>query len=220
MTTTEDVAWYIRQRFADLDLPAWFMPDVDIQRQGTECEEGSPFCGDTDVVIQRGDILHTDVGICYLRLCTDTQEMGYVLRQGEDAVPAELQSALESGNQWQDLLTEQFEEGRTGNEILQAARAAADEAGVVVSIYSHPIGFYGHAPGPTIGMWDNQGETPIRGDWKMYADTAYAIEGNNMVQLSFWDDQWVQIKLEQSALFDGEKVHYLAGRQSAWHVVR
>ena len=220
VTTTEDVAWYIRQRFADLDLPAWFMPDVDIQRQGTECEEGSPFCGDTDVVIQRGDILHTDVGICYLRLCTDTQEMGYVLRQGEDAVPAELQSALESGNQWQDLLTEQFEEGRTGNEILQAARAAADEAGVVVSIYSHPIGFYGHAPGPTIGMWDNQGETPIRGDWKMYADTAYAIEGNNMVQLSFWDDQWVQIKLEQSALFDGEKVHYLAGRQSAWHVVR
>ena len=33
------MAWYLRQRFADLDLPAWFMPDVDIQRLGTDCEE-------------------------------------------------------------------------------------------------------------------------------------------------------------------------------------
>ncbi len=220
VTTTEDVAWYIRQRFADLDLPVWFMPDVDIQRQGTDCEEGAPFCGETDVVIRRGDVLHTDVGICYLRLCTDTQEMGYVLRPGEEGAPEELQTALLEGNRWQDLLTRQFREGRTGNEILKAARAAAEEAGIVVSIYSHAIGFFGHAPGPTIGMWDNQEETPIRGDWKLHADTAYAIEGNNMVQLSSWGDQWVQIKLEQSALFDGQKVDYLAGRQSDWHLVR
>ena len=219
VTTTEDVAWYIRQRFADLDLPAWFMPDVDIQRLGTECEEGSPFCGDTDVVIQRGDILHTDVGVCYLRLCTDTQEMGYVLRQGEEEAPDELRRALEAGNRWQDLLTDEFQEGRTGNETLAAARTAAEQAGIAVSVYSHPIGFFGHAPGPTIGMWDNQGDTPIRGDWKLYADTAYAIEGNNMVQLSEWDGHWVQIKLEQSAIFDGQKVNYLAGRQTDWHLV-
>jgi hypothetical protein len=43
VTTTEDVAWYIRQRYADLDLPIWFMPDVDLQRQGGECEADSPF---------------------------------------------------------------------------------------------------------------------------------------------------------------------------------
>jgi len=220
VTTTEDVAWYIRQRFADLDLPAWFMPDVDVQRPGTDCEEGSPFCGDTDVVIQRGDVLHTDVGVCYLRLCTDTQEMGYVLRQGEEEAPAGLRRALEDGNRWQDLLTDEFQEGRTGNETLAAARAAAEQAGIQVSVYSHPIGFFGHAPGPTIGMWDNQGQTPIRGDWALHADTAYAIEGNNRVQLSEWDDQWVQIKLEQSALFDGQEVYYLAGRQTDWHLVR
>ncbi len=220
VTTAEDVAWYIRQRYADLDLPVWFMPDVDIQRLGTDCEEDSPFCGDTDVVIQRGDVLHTDVGICYLRLCTDTQEMGYVLRQGEKEAPAELRRALEEGNRWQDLLTNEFQEGRTGNEILATARAAAEQAGISVSVYSHPIGFFGHAPGPTIGMWDNQGPTPIRGDWKLHANTAYAIEGNSRVQLSEWGAQWLQIKLEQSALFDGEKVYYLAGRQTRWHLVR
>ena len=69
-------------------------------------------------------------------------------------------------------------------------------------------------------MWDNQGPTPIRGDWKLFPDTAYAIEGQVKVQVPEWDDEWVQIKLEQSAVFDGERVIYLAGRQTEWHVVR
>jgi hypothetical protein len=34
------------------------------------------------------------------------------------------------------------------------------------------------------------------------------------------EGQYVQIKLEQSALFDGKRVTYLAGRQTQWHVVR
>ena len=40
------------------------------------------------------------------------------------------------------------------------------------------------------------------------------------VRTDCWDDQWVQIKLEQSAVFDGEKVLYLAGRQTIWHLIR
>ncbi len=220
VTTTDDVAWYIRQRYADLDLPIWFMPDVDLQRRGGECEADSPFCGGSSDVIRRGDILHTDVGICYLRLCTDTQEMGYVLRPGEKSVPRGLVEAMAVGNRWQDLLTAEFATGLTGNEILARAAAAAEAEGIVFSIYSHPIGLFGHAPGPTIGMWDNQGPTPVKGDWRLYPDTAYAIEGNVKVELPEWDGQLVQIKLEQSAAYDGTGVDYLAGRQTDWHVVR
>jgi hypothetical protein len=88
------------------------------------------------------------------------------------------------------------------------------------SVYTHPIGFFGHAPGPTIGMWDNQGDTPVRGDWPLYPMTAYAIEGNIKAPVPEWDDQYVQIKLEQSALYDGERVIYLAGRQTEWHLVQ
>src|SRR6185436_4679025 len=35
VTTTDDVAWYIRQRYADLGLPIWFMPYVNLQRPQT-----------------------------------------------------------------------------------------------------------------------------------------------------------------------------------------
>lgn len=219
-TTTEDVAWYIRHRFDSLGLAAWFMPDVNVQRPGDSCEPDAPFCGRTEVVIQPGDVLHTDVGICYLRLCTDTQEMGYVASSGETGVPTGLAHALAVGNRWQDVVTREFVVGRTGNEILSAALLAVEEEGLAASIYSHPIGFFGHGPGPTIGMWDNQGPTEGRGDWPLSASTAYAIEGNVKVAIPEWDGQLIQVKLEQSAVFDGDSVVYLAGRQTDWHVVR
>ncbi len=219
-TTTADVRWYIRQRFEDLNLRPWFQPDVNVQRRDEPADAEAPFFGESAAVIQRGDVLHTDVGICYLRLCTDTQEMGYVLRPDEERVPEGLRHALAVGNRWQDLLTEEFVTGRSGNEILAATRAAAERESIVASVYTHPLGFYGHAAGPTIGMWDNQGPTAVKGDWKLHGATAYAIEGNVKVRVPEWDDQWVQIKLEQSAVFDGERVLYLAGRQTRWHVVR
>ena len=219
VTTTDDVAWYIRERYAERGLPIWFMPDVNAQRKGLACAADTPFCGEGGV-IHRGDVLHTDVGITYLRLNTDTQEMGYVLRAGETEVPEGLKNALRTGNRWQDLLTSEFATGRSGNEILAATRAATAKENIAAATYTHPLGFFGHAPGPIIGWWDNQNASPIYGDWKLRANTTYAIEGNVKVAVPEWDGQLVQIKLEQSAVFDGKSVRYLAGRQTEWHVVK
>jgi Xaa-Pro aminopeptidase len=219
VTTTDDVAWYIRQRFADLDLPAWFMPSVNRQRVGTTCTAETPFCGESGL-IEHGDVLHTDVGVTYLRLSTDTQEMGYVPRLGEDDVPEGLKRALAVGNRWQDLLTAEFEPGRTGNDVLAAVQAAARREGIDHNTYTHPIGFHGHGAGATIGMWDSDGAIPIHGDWKLYANTGFSIEGGVKVPVPEWNGQLVNIKLEQTAVFDGERVIYLAGRQTEWHVVR
>lgn len=220
VTTTDDVAWWIRQRFAELGLDPWFHPYCNVQRRGALEADGTPLFGDSDATIRRGDVLHTDVGITYLRLSTDTQEMGYVLRLGESDVPDGLKRALALGNLWQDHLTDAFVTGRTGNEILAAARERSLDAGLVPSVYTHPLGFFGHSAGPTIGMWDNQGPTPIRGDWPLHPNTCYAIEGNITIGVPEWDDQPIQIKLEQDAVFDGQRVRYIGGRQTAWHVVR
>jgi hypothetical protein len=219
VTTTDDVAWYIRQRYTDLGLPIWFMPYVNIQRPGLKCEATTDFCGESGVIL-RGDVLHTDVGITYLRLNTDTQEMGYVLKIGENDAPEGLRKALATGNRWQDILTSNFVSGRTGNEVLAATRATAQKEAIASSTYTHPVGFHGHAAGPTIGMWDNQGPTRVQGDWPLRPSTGYAIEGNVKAAVPEWNGQLVQIKLEQSAMFDGKRVHYLAGRQTAWHLVR
>ncbi|MDZ7788960.1 MAG: M24 family metallopeptidase [Xanthomonadales bacterium] len=219
VTSTDDVAWFIRQRFEDLGLAPWFMPYVNIQRPSQACGDDAPFCG-TAGTIEPGDVLHTDVGICYLKLCTDTQEMGYVLRAGEEAVPEGLVDALAEGNRWQDALTAEFVTGRTGNEILAAAQDAMADEPWSFNIYTHPIGFFGHGPGPTIGMWDLPAEVAHTGDWPLHADTAYAIEGSIKTPVPEWDDRLINIKLEQTAVFDGEGVIYIAGRQTEWHTVR
>lgn len=219
VTSTDDVAWFIRQRFADLGLQVWFQPYVNLQRQGEACGEEDAFCG-VDGVIRRGDVLHTDVGICYLKLCTDTQEMGYVMPLGEHELPESLVEALAQGNRWQDGLTAEFKTGRTGNEVLMAAQAAMEDEPWQHNIYTHPIGFVGHGPGATIGMWDLPAEVPNTGDWPLYPNTGFSIEGNIKLPYAPWDDQYLQIKLEQTSYFDGERVIYLAGRQTEWHVVR
>jgi Xaa-Pro aminopeptidase len=219
VTTTDDVAWFLRQRFEALGLPIWFMPYVNLQRPGIECNEDTPFCGISGV-IQPGDVLHTDVGICYFKLCTDTQEMAYVLKPGEAEVPQGLKDALAQGNRWQDLLTAEFVAGKTGNEVLLAAQQQMASEPWSFNIYTHPIGNFGHGPGPTIGMWDQPAEIPGTGDWPLHPNTAYAIEGSIKVAVPEWEGQLVNIKLEQTAVFDGDHVTYLAGRQTQWHRVR
>ena len=219
-TTTTEVEWYLRERFEALQLRPWFQPYVNIQRQGDETTEDDVFMGEYNRTILPGDIIHTDVGICYLNQCTDTQEMAYVLTLGETDVPEGLKKAMAMGNRWQDILTSNFKTGLTGNQILANTIEQSKQASILSSIYTHPLGFVGHASGPTIGMWDNQGPTPVQGDWKLYPNTGYAIEGNIKTQLPEWDNQWIQIKLEQSAVFDGQHVWYLAGRQTQWHIIR
>ena len=220
VTTLGEVAWFIRQRFETAGLAPWFHPDVN--RQWQEADYGdTPFLGigDPDMVIRRGDLLHTDVGLCYLGLCTDTQEMASLLKLDVTDAPPGLAAAMAVGNRWQDVLTGEFQTGRSGNEILAAAQRRLAAMDINHAIYSHPLGVYGHGPGPTIGMWDNQGPTPGRGDWPLYPMTGYAIEGSVTVAIPEWGGKPAQMKLEQSAVFDGEQVHYLAGRQTRLHLI-
>jgi Xaa-Pro aminopeptidase len=214
ITTTDDVVWWYRQRIAELTLDTWFHPSVSLQRQTAEGREGD-FSSRPDVeVIQPGDLLHVDFGITYLRLNTDTQQHAYVLRSGETLAPAGLVDALAVGNRLQDILTENFVAGRTGNEILAAALAQSESAGIDATIYTHPIGFHGHAAGPTIGMWDQQGGVPGRGDYPLFASTAFSIELNAAVAVPEWGGQEVRVMLEEDAFFDGERTWYIDGRQT------
>ena len=158
ITTTNDVVWWLRQRVTDLGLKTWFHPTVDIQRHDPEnFDHLRTFSKRPDErAIQFGDLLHVDFGITYLRLNTDQQQHFYVLKPGEKEVPSYLKKAFAAANRLQDILIEQFASGRTGNEMLKAALAKAENEGIRGSIYTHPIGLHGHAAGPAIGMWDKQ----------------------------------------------------------------
>ena len=203
-TTTSDLEWWFRQKLSDMGLGTWFHPSVEIQRRDST---------NKDEVIHRGDFLHCDFGISYLRLNSDVQEQAYVLRPSEQTVPSDLQAAFSKTNQLQDILTSSFALGKSGNEILENALSTAKTQGIKASIYTHPIGFHGHAAGPTIGMWDMQNGVPGSGDYKMNTNTCYSIELNAMHNLKGWD-QPVRVALEQNGVFNGTTFKYIDGRQT------
>jgi Xaa-Pro aminopeptidase len=202
-TTTNDLVWWFRQKVSDLGLSTWFHPSVEIQRRESN---------EKDAIIRRGDLLHVDFGISYLRLNSDVQEHAYVLLPNEKTAPAELVAAFNKTNRLQDILTSNFKTGRTGNEILAASLNQAKAEGIQPSIYTHPIGFHGHAAGTTIGMWDMQQGVPGSGDYAMRPNTCYSIELNATHTISGWNRP-VRIALEQNGCYNGSNFDYLDGRQ-------
>ncbi|WP_421830376.1 M24 family metallopeptidase [Larkinella sp.] len=216
VTTTEDVVWWFRQRITELGLETWFHPTVDVQGSGSpkDFDHLKTFSKrPSGQVIMPGDLLHVDFGITYLRLNTDQQQHAYILRPGETEVPEVLRKAFQQGNRLQDILTERYKAGKTGNQLLLEALEQAKKEGIRGTIYTHPIGVHGHAAGPTIGMWDQQKGVPGSGDYPLYANTAYSIELNAAVDVPEWK-KTVRIMLEEDGFFDGQNFRYIDGRQT------
>jgi hypothetical protein len=216
VTHTEDVVWWMRQKVNDLGLGTWFQPSVEVQRKGvTDAQLGD------NPIIQKGDVLHCDFGITAMRLNTDTQHMGYVLRDGESEVPAGLKAALANSNKLQDIVMGEIKPGRTGNAILAAARAKARAAGIDGTIYSHPIGLNGHGAGPLIGLWDYQDGVPGRGDAKVIPNMWFSIELQATTPVPEWGNQPVRSAQEEDATVGADgTTRWAFQRQTEYHLVK
>jgi Xaa-Pro aminopeptidase len=213
VTTTDDVVWWLRQAVHDRAMDSWFQPSVSVQRRG-----GTP---EGEVVIERGDVLHTDFGIYAMGLATDTQHMGYVLRDGETEVPAGLMKALRNGNRVQDIVTSQMRPGLTGNEVLAATLEQMHGEGLSGRIYNHPIGDHGHGAGPLIGLWDRQQGVPGRGDVRLIPNMWHSVELYATTPVPEWDDQEVRIALEEDAAMNADgSMEWILRRQEHFHLVR
>lgn len=213
VTTTEDVVWWLRQNVVDLGFTTWFQPSVAVQRAGEVPSEGP-------VVIQRGDFIWTDFGVTGMRLNTDTQHNGYILREGETDVPAGLKACLAASNRMQDIQLEELEPGRTGNEALAAALARMRQEGITGTLYSHPVGDHGHGAGPLVGLWDRQEGVPGRGDARIRPSTWYSIELQATVSIPEWGGKTATCRQEEDAYLDGNgDRHWVFRRQDRFHLV-
>ena len=213
VTTLDDLTWWTRERIAGLGLETWFQPTFYNVGSSREAPGNRR-------VVERGDVVRCDIGVTYLGLTADVQEVAYLLREGESEAPKGLREALRLGNRLQDILVGEFKEGRTGNEVLAAALDKARAEGLKPSIYSHPLGYHGHAAGPRIGPPDRQGRVPGMGDYQLYADTCYAIELGVAAVVPEWGNREIQLALEQDAVFTSKGFRFLDGRQTEFHLIK
>ncbi len=218
-TTSQDVVWWLRQQTQDLGYATWFHPTVRVQK---------PSAANVDllgeeaaVVIERGDVLHVDYGLTALGLNTDTQHMGYVLKEGESAPPAGIAAALAQAQRFQGMVLAELRPGRSGNQVLAASLAAMRKADIRGSLYSHPIGDHGHGAGPLIGLWDRQEGVPGRGDVPVLPGTWFSIELNVRTPVPEWGGRELFVGMEEDAAIPADgQVHWILRRQDRFHLVR
>lgn len=171
VTTCKDLEYFMMDSVTQLGLQYWFSPTIDIQREG---HDGVIYEG----AIEKGDLLHCDFGIKYLNICSDTQRLAYVPHDDDTDVPEWMKDGFKINNRFQDIVCETMSEGKTGNDVLMESLKKAKDENIDACLYSHPCNIYGHGPGPTIGLWNNQNPIPVKGDVKVSLDTVYALELN------------------------------------------
>ncbi len=214
-TRTDDVVWWMRQKTLELGFGTWFQPSVDVQRKGSDLS------AEVNPVILRGDVLHCDYGLVLMGLHTDTQHMGYVLHEGETAVPEGLKRALKNSNRLQDLVMENMKVGRTGNQALRATLEQMRSAGIEGTVYTHPIGEHGHGAGPLVGLWDRQEGVPGRGDVPILANTWFSIELQATTPVPEWGGQKVRSSQEEDAeISEKGEIRWVLKRQTEFHLIR
>jgi uncharacterized protein (TIGR02246 family) len=212
-TTTEQLSWWFREKVAALGLDTWFHPSVNIQRANAGTFPIATMGIPKADVIQPGDLLHLDFGIDYLGLKTDIQRMAYVLRPGETQAPRGMIEGLAGMNKVQSAVRAELQAGRTGNQVLAAARARATAQGLAATIYSHPIGYHGHGAGTWIGAWEQQAGVKPGGDYPIHANTAWSIELNAEHPLPEWKGQKARFMFEENGFYDGRTFRWFDGSQ-------
>ncbi len=218
-TTDQDVIWWLRQENLKQGFGTWFQPSLRVQRKDGQSlqilqQEQAP------IVIERGDVLWADYGLTAMRLATDTQHMGYVLREGETKPPAGIVAALENSKRMQDIVMARMVPGKTGNEVLAEALKEIRTLGIKGTVYSHPIGDHGHGAGPLIGLWDRQQGVPGRGDVKLMPNTWFSIELSSRTPVPEWGGQELFVGMEEDAMVgpDGA-VRWVLRRQEKYHLI-
>jgi Xaa-Pro aminopeptidase len=221
-TTVGDVRRWLYDAFWAHGVGTWFQPDLRVQRKGVPNPTSRGFLAvaPESLVIQRGDVVHLDVGITYMGFDTDWQKMLYVLRPGEKDVPAGLEAAMRNTNTLQDALMRRHSRpGRTAGDVYRATMAEMDSAGIAAMIYSHPIGAQGHGLGASIDF--RSANRPSMDPGKTLRDGSYiSIELNTKTPVPEWDGQEVFVMMEDDAWLDDDGWHFFLPRQEAWYLIR
>jgi Xaa-Pro aminopeptidase len=219
VTSIDDLKWQMRRTISELGLEVPFHPLIDILRSKKDAERYK----DDPNVIRRGDLIHCDMGTRYLGLNTDMQWHIYVCREGESDAPEGLKKALAKTIEFGKILTGEFKEGRTGEEVTKAAMEKARAANIRPQIYSHSIGTYNHSAGLRLETRpkDEAGVGSYeRTYYPILLNTVYAIEYHCSFNIPEWDNQEVAIGFEDEAAFTKAGCNFLDGYQEQLFLIK
>ena len=115
------------------------------------------------------------------------------------------------------LMRDEARPGRLSSEVYDGTMARMKARGIEAQIYSHPLGFQGHALGASIDMRAaarKDSPRPLR------AGSYLSVELNTRTAIPEWGGQTVFMMEEDPAHLDADGYHFFAERQEHLFLVR
>lgn len=224
VTRAIDVKWFFDQQIAALGVGAkpWFEIHTAVQRFDPATGKAIPYihpAPDT-LTFQRGDIIHLDCGFDYLGFASDWQKVAYILRDGETDASPGMKQALANANKVHELFRSEPRAGMTGLEAAGAIVKKIDRTQFIPSLYSHPIGYQGHALGSSIDARNGivgprpERESQLRpGNWR-------SVEFSAKSAVPEWKGDSLLIPMEDDAYLTDHGYEFFRPYQTSWYLIR
>jgi Xaa-Pro aminopeptidase len=211
--TQRQIATFVHQRMDEMGLGyAWPKPFNPIVTCGPESAVGHAAPG--DVVLQKGHLLHMDLGVKQDDYCSDLQRMWYVLDDGETQAPPDVQRAFDVTYGAIKAGESALKPGTPGWQVDEAARDF---------IVDNGFPEYKHAFGHLLGRVAHDGSTVLGPRWERYGDTTeMLVEVGNIftLELHVIVPNRGMMSLEEDVLVTEDGVEYLGRPQTSLHTIR
>ncbi|MFC2169515.1 M24 family metallopeptidase [Acidobacteriota bacterium] len=224
VTTVVDLKWWWYQQIASLGVGAkpWFTIHTNVQRFDPETGIITPWKDPApdEHVYQPGEVIHMDCGFNYLGFATDWQKVAYILQEGEDDAPEGLKAALQNANITQEALITACRPGMTGHEAASATIKKLEGVDFIPDIYSHAIGYQGHAMGPSVNARRLKLGPPPKRDSILRLGSYRSIELAAITKIPEWNMGLLRVPLEDDAYLTETGYEWFRPPQTSWYLIK
>jgi Xaa-Pro aminopeptidase len=211
--TQRQIAAFVHKRMDEMGLGyAWEKEYNPIVTCGPHSPVGHAAPG--DVPLEKGHLLHVDLGVKHNDYCSDLQRIWYVLKDRETTAPAEVQRAFEVVRGAIKAGEQTLRPGVPGWQVDKAARDFIVDNG-------YPE--YMHAFGHLLGRSAHDGATVLGPRWEKYAGiNERPVEVGNIFTLELHvpvPNRGI-VSLEEDVVVTADGVEYLGEQQTELRYIR
>ena len=211
-TSLNDVVLWLEERREEMGLQRGWYPSISISYPSGRT------IGNSDHVIQRGDVFRIDWGIGRNNFSTDIKRFAYVLKEGETKAPLGVLMAFDEAQKVGEIIRKNVRSGRTGREQLNDLKQIIRDAGYVYTEVEYASDVSGIEVNVGMHAAGNIGHDVAAGLFEIFPErTKYVVRPNSIISLEYriffpaaeWNGAKIPVHVEENALITERGIEWL-----------